>query len=89
MASWKTTISGLAAVALGVLQASKHTMLVAIINDPLVWFALVVGVLGFFAKDSNVTGGDHGQPSTVQALAAANQEPATGVNAPVPTPPKA
>jgi hypothetical protein len=82
LTSWKTTLSGVASVVLGVLQASKHTTLSEIVNDPLVWFALVIALLGFFAKDGNVTGGTTGQPSTQKALAEANQAPAAGAAAP-------
>ena len=73
--SWKTTISGIASMALGVLQGTKHTTLAQAFQDPLVQFALLVGLLGIFAKDSNVTGGTKGTPSTPEALAEANQAP--------------
>jgi len=39
--------------------------------------------LGITAKQYNTTGGTVGQPSTPEALAAANQAPAIGANAPV------
>jgi hypothetical protein len=38
--------------------------------------------LGVTAKQFNVTGGDVGQPSTLKALADANQAPAVGAAAP-------
>ena len=78
-ASWKTSLTGVAGVILGVMQTFKHTTLSETINDPLVWYALVMALLGFFAKDSNVTGGTSGQVSTPQALADARQAPAPGV----------
>jgi hypothetical protein len=86
MKSWKTTLSGVAAVTLGVLQGFHHATLLEAVKDPLVQMGLFVGILGFFAKDSAVTGGTIGQPSTPQALSDANQAAALGASAPVPGP---
>lgn len=73
--SWKSTLIGIASVVLMVITASKDPSLQAMIVDPQVQIALVVGLLGFVTKDSNVTGGSKGQPSTPTALMQANQAP--------------
>ena len=83
LTSWKSTTIGIAAIALGAYQAYMgHDGIVGAIHDPAVQTLFVLGVLGLIAKDHNVTGGTKGQPSTVTALAAANQAPATGPNRP-------
>lgn len=86
MTNWKTTLSGLIAagasfVIFGQQQGYIH---------PPAWLsgiAMFVTIGGFAAlgvtsKDRDVTGGTKGQPSTVSALAAANQAPATGLDRP-------
>lgn len=76
-ASWKTTVTGIAAIALGAYQAYMgNDGIVGALHDPAVQTLFAVGVLGFLAKDHDVTGGKKGQPSTIEALAAANQAPA-------------
>ena len=82
--SWKTTLIGVASLILGTVQTYNEGWAMAI-HDPKVQMAVVVAVLGFIAKDGDVTGGSVGIPSTPEALAAANQAPATGKDAPVPT----
>ena len=70
MKSWKTTLAGwLSGAAMVGLEyyATKH------VSPQTVVAALGVAGVGTMAKDSNVTGGDVGQPSTPQALTDANQ----------------
>ena len=75
-ASWKTTVAGLAAIALGAYQAYMGPGGPAqAIKDPVVQSLFALGVLGLLAKDSNVTGGTRPQPSTPEALRGANQAP--------------
>ena len=81
--SWKTTAIGIASIAYGSYQAYMgHAGFTGAIHDPTVVGSFILGLLGLFSKDHNVTGGSVGQPSTPVALAAANQAPASGVNAP-------
>lgn len=76
--SWKTTLVGLVAVVLGVLQGySGGGGVSGALHDPKVQMLLLLGILGFFSKDFNTTGGTKGVPSTPAALAAANQAPST------------
>ena len=80
--SWKSTLIGIVGLVLGILQASSHNGdWVAALHDRSVQLAIAVAILGFVSKDSNVTGGTSGQPSTAQALADANQHP-SAVNPP-------
>ena len=81
IASWKSTAAGIAAILIAVISASQDASLQAMALDPKVQIALVVGLLGLVAKDGNVTGGTTGQPSTPEALHAANQAVST-VNPP-------
>jgi hypothetical protein len=81
--SWKTTIIGLAAAILAVVQGVQVNNWRQMISDPTFQTKVLIAVLGFFAKDWNTTGGTVGQPSTPEALHAANQAPST-VNPPVP-----
>jgi hypothetical protein len=80
--SWKTTLGGAAAAALGFFQAYKIHNFHDIVSDPTTLSMFVLAVIGFVAKDSNVTGGTSGQPSTAQALLDANQK-ASEANPPV------
>lgn len=73
LASWKTTLTGLASILLGILQASTDKDLTAMIHDPRLPVLFLIGVLGLVGKDGNVTGGQKGQPSTPAALIDANQ----------------
>lgn len=82
--SWKTTLIGIASLILGIIQTYNEGWAMAI-HDPKVQMAVLVGVLGMLAKDGNITGGSVGIPSTPEALAAANQAPAIGKDAPAPT----
>ena len=73
--SWKTTLFGILAALVGVAQGIKiHSWSMAL-RDPTVQLAIASAVIGVMAKDSNVTGGTVGQPSTPEALTAANQAP--------------
>jgi hypothetical protein len=81
--SWKSSAAGIASIAIGAIQLYRGGQGIAgAIHDPVVQLFFVVGVLGLVTKDGNVTGGSKGQPSTVTALAAANQAPATGPDRP-------
>jgi F0F1-type ATP synthase membrane subunit c/vacuolar-type H+-ATPase subunit K len=76
-ASWKTSLAGIAAIALGAYQAYMGTGgIQGAIHDPAVQSLFVLGVIGLLAKDHNVTGGTKGQPSAAHALEEANQAPA-------------
>lgn len=81
LASWKSSLIGLASVVLAVVSASQDATIGAMINDPKVQIALLVGILGLVAKDGNVTGGTVGQPSTPTAIIEANQAP-SAINPP-------
>lgn len=83
LTSWKSSLVGLAGVILTVVTASQDSTFGAMIEDPKVQIALLIGILGFVAKDGNVTGGTVGQPSTRTALIQANQTPSL-VNPPDP-----
>jgi hypothetical protein len=85
-ASWKTTLAGLISLFLGAMQAYSLHDWGAAIKDPRVQTAVLLGILGMLAKDSNVTGGTTGQPSTPKALADANQAPSP-LNPPLGLPP--
>jgi len=75
--SWMTSVTGLAAIALGAYQAYMgNGGIQGAIHDPSVQSLFVLGVLGLLAKDHNVTGGTKGQPSAAHALEEANQAPA-------------
>jgi len=82
-ASWKTTLTGVGAIAIGSYQAYMGPDGISgAIHDPAVLGLFATGVIGLLAKDGNVTGGTKGQPSTISALADANQAPATGSDRP-------
>lgn len=86
MTSWKSSLVGIIAVVLGVIQAASHNGdWLAAVKDHSVQLAIAVAVLGFVSKDSNVTGGSVGQPSTPTALDAANQAHSSA-NPPIPKP---
>jgi len=76
-ASWKTFVVGVASMLLAVIQGFHEPSISAAIHDPAFQMAVLLGFLGFLAKDFNVTGGTVGQPSTPQALEAASQAPST------------
>jgi hypothetical protein len=82
MYSWKSTLIGVISAAVGVIQASTDPTWMDALKDPKVQLAIVVAILGWVSKDSNVTGGNSGQPSTPKALHDANQAP-NPVNRPV------
>jgi hypothetical protein len=88
LVSWKTSLAGVISFVVGLLQiyfnVSDGKPFKTVISNPVTLVALLSGVGLMLAKDSNVTGGTKGTPSTPQALADANQAPAVGVNAPVP-----
>lgn len=80
--NWKTSLFGMlfavaTAIGTGTVETSPRIQKIAAI----VMAAAGAGGL-FSAKDKDVTGGSKGQPSTVAALAAANQAPATGIDRP-------
>jgi hypothetical protein len=66
--NWKTTAFGVLSLALGIYQASHATSIMAAVQDPKVQSEFLVALIGFFAKDYNVTGGTVAQASTVQAV---------------------
>lgn len=68
--SWKTTLGGAAAAALGFFQAYKIHDIHQIISDPTTLSMFVLAVVGFVAKDSNVSGGTVAQPSSAEVVAA-------------------
>lgn len=84
LTSWKTTLLGVASLFVAAMQSYGDGTIAAALQDPRVQTAVLIGAIGLFAKDSNVTGGTVGQPSTPKALAAANQAPAAGADAPKP-----
>lgn len=75
--SWKTTLGGAVAAALGFFQAYQIHNFHDIVRDPTTLAMFVLAVIGFVAKDGDVTGGTKGQPSTPEALQAANQAPSS------------
>lgn len=83
-ASWKSTLVGVGSAVIAVIQASSyHGDWLAAIHDRSVQMAIVVAILGWVTKDSQVTGGRIGQPSTPDAVEAANQAPSP-INPPEP-----
>ncbi len=56
LANWKTSILGVLMVIIGIIQASKAPSIQAAFTDPQIQIALLAGVVGFLAKDSNKTG---------------------------------
>jgi hypothetical protein len=82
--SWMTTGVGLLSAIYPAVQGFKAFQTGdwhGLAHDPLVYVAVLGAVQGFVSKDANVTGGTSGQPSTLKALADANQAPAKGTNA--------
>jgi|HubBroStandDraft_2_1064218.scaffolds.fasta_scaffold478531_1 hypothetical protein len=80
--SWKSTLVGLVAAIWAVVSGLEIHDWSAAVHDHGIQTKVMLAVLGFIVKDGNVTGGTVGQPSTPQALAEANQEPAKGADAP-------
>ncbi len=77
--SWKTSAAGLIALLVGAWQAQAAGMTLSqALHDPAVQLALITGIGLMLAKDTNVTGGTVGQPSSPQALRDANQAEAGG-----------
>lgn len=77
-ASWKTTGLGIVSLAYATYQTYMGPGGVSgAIHDPTIVGTFILGIFGLIAKDGNVTGGTKGQPSSPQALADANQAPAT------------
>ena len=64
--SWKTTVVGLGLVLFGVIQAAKSPSIGAAFTDPTVQIAMAGAVLGFLAKDNDVTGTAANPRSQVQ-----------------------
>jgi hypothetical protein len=85
IASWKTTALGAASLFLAAMQTYHDPTWSIALHDPQVQTTVALGILGLLAKDSNVTGGTKGTPSTPAALRAANQAPAVGSDAPKPS----
>lgn len=82
-ASWKSTAVGIGSLAYATYQTYMGPGGISgAIHDPAIVGTFILGVMGLIVKDGNVTGGTKGQPSTVTALAAANQAPATGPDRP-------
>lgn len=85
-ASWMPKLISLALAVDGAYQAIGYKGdWQAAIHDHSVQTTLIAAVLAWVVKQSNVTGGNSGQPSTPQALADANQHPSV-VNPPAPGP---
>ena len=83
--SWMTSTVGLLSAIYPVAQTFKTFQTgdwQRLSHDPLFYIAMLGAVQGWVSKDANVTGGTVGQPSTTEALAAANQNPSE-VNPPV------
>lgn len=80
--NWLPKLVGVASGALAFFQAYMIHDWHAVIKDPTTMCLFIVSVHGFVTKQVNVTGGDSGQPSTPEALHAANQAVST-VNPPV------
>jgi hypothetical protein len=78
-ANWKTSLMGLisAAAAFVLYAQSSHMVNFPTWATALAGFVQIGGLagLGLTAKDFNTTGGTVGQPSTLEALTAANQQP--------------
>ena len=74
-ASWRTALVGVLSVFYAAMNAYGDGSLQMAIHDPKVQIAVLVALLGILAKDSQVTGGTTGQPSTPEAMKTANQQP--------------
>jgi hypothetical protein len=87
MGSWKTSLVGIISLVVAAWQGYQVTVangsLLMALEDPKVQMFILSGIGLLLAKDAGVTGGTRGVPSTPQALADANQAPATGEHAPV------
>jgi hypothetical protein len=76
--SWHSSLVAVASAALAWFQVHQSGETISqAIHDPVFQVLMLVAFLGSVTKDSNVTGGTSGQPSTPQALADANQHPST------------
>lgn len=81
--NWQPKLLGLVAALFSAYQALDYMGdWQSAIHDHGVQTALLLALYGFLVKQSNVTGGSVGQPSTAAALIASNSAPATGMNAP-------
>jgi hypothetical protein len=80
--SWRTTLVGVAAAFYAAWNGFGDGSISMAIHDPRVQLAVFAAALGYLAKDSQVTGGTVGQPSTPKALDAANQAHST-TNVPI------
>jgi hypothetical protein len=83
MKSWKTTAVGIASLIAATMTALHEVSFMAALKDPQFQIAVFIGILGIVAKDSSVTGGTVGQPSSAKALRDANQG-ISETNPPVP-----
>lgn len=70
--SWKTTLGGLLSLFVGAMASYNDASFNAAIHDFRVQMAVVVGIIGLLAKDSNVTGGT--KPSTPEAAVRVEEE---------------
>ncbi len=76
-ASWKTTALGVISLAYATYQTYMGPGGVqGAIHDPTIVGGFILGLIGLFGKDGDVTGGTKGQPSAKQALQEANVAPA-------------
>lgn len=75
LVSWKTTIVGAISLIMAAFRASNDASFAAAMHDPAFQTTVILGVLGLLAKDFNTTGGTVGQPSSAEAMLAANQSP--------------
>lgn len=73
IASWKSSLVGLAGVVLTYLTARQDMDVSTVIHDPRFHMFLLISILGLVAKDSNTTGGSNPAPSTPEALIASGQ----------------
>jgi hypothetical protein len=73
LTSWKTTLIGTVSILLAAMQTYHDASFMVALQDPRVQMAVVVGILGLFSKDSNVTGGS--VPATPEAENRVVQKP--------------
>ena len=85
--SWKTTLAGTASLLVAAMQTYNSPSIGAAVHDPRIQTAVLIGLLGLFAKDHDVSGGTVSQPSSPQVIADTTQAPVVEVT--TTNPPKA
>lgn len=66
-ASWKTSLGGILSLFVAAAQSYQDASPLAAAQDPRVQMAVLIGIIGFLAKDYNVAGGT--KPATPEAVA--------------------